>query len=306
MKRLESMKKFLNYKNPYAWISLLAIIAGIYVIANVLKVPKTELPTSNNNQHGEEANSNEHYPAATESPKITEKANELFDAYYKIMPTEDKINKSIRDYYINSYRSSYMMSSQKPLEGVTEKYNVYYAGDGYMIAKLENEDEVNATFFLLNPNRTIKPIENIPQRIWDEVDNTSKLLFLTSGSFTVHSDVYDNYDGKEEQLNTLVQAIRRYYGFSKVGSNAKKAYLLDFDEKSTEYYILLETTDGYFCYVYIRYDERAHDFDFRNFVDEKCPDVIHYKKGDIGDGALPDFMIFYDYAKKHCIKIIDK
>lgn len=257
----------------------------------------------------------------TTKPTSTKSPDSVHYTRYQHVPIK-LINATINTYYMNHYK---VMNSQKEIkdqiyEGEEVRYKVYDVGNSIALVKFENDKDedhyYDATFLMDDDkfynNRILDPDEL--NKIWE----SKKLTYICSGSFKVDSHHYDDYEGKKDLIKLLSEKIYyRYFNDSKEkpdneypifheSTKAEKVYLLDFDDKSTKYNILVSTKNGYIYNVNLFFNTQDKDYQFfeSDYLKYKKKDIDNFEESTNTDADLSDFMIFYNNAKKHIIKVV--
>jgi hypothetical protein len=241
-----------------------------------------------------------------------------YDHYLTLISEEDVI-KSINNFYINSYRNNNMLSGKKLPEGEEVKYDVYYAGDGYILAEFINSEDslwLDNTFLITKSG--LVHVTNISKEKWDSLHEPTSLRYLYNGSFTVTLN-YEDYPGKYDILYSLKQYITyRYFVFSTEkfpydnaifweSRKADKINILDFDDKSMTYNILVYTNDGYVYDTFIEYSVLDQHYKFYETANAayKLDDIINYNESLNKDRQLTNFVVYYNNAMDHVLCTID-
>ena len=299
-------------------------------------------------------------PITTIAP--TESLDPVSNAKYQDVSIQ-RIQDTINNYYINLLRrfNSQRIVEDQLFEGQDVQYNVYDAGNNYALVKIESEfaKDTDKEFFQKNvfvmdgdefylsgtryfgqdANQIFEQQHELKQISTDE------LPLICSGSFHVDSNHYDDFAGKREIIKFLTEKIRyRYFNHSQEKdynyepvfhetTSAVKVDLLDFDEKSDRYDMLVYTKDGYvYSNMWIEYNEplggryyqstpyynpdgsfEIIEFHALNITVFKLTDIENidaYKESirddDIALRNLTNFMIYYNYAQNHIIKEISE
>lgn len=286
----------------------------------------------------------------------TESPESVSNAKYHDVPIQ-LIQDTIDHYYSGLFRKVNLQrnAEEQMFEGEVVKYNVYDVGNNFALVKIENDfvkdtDEqffqkiifvMDGDKFYLNGKRFLGQDESKILEQQDELKeiSTNELPLICSGSFSVDSNHYDDFAGKSEIVKFLTEKIRyRYFNHSQEKdphyepvfhetTSAVKVWLLDFDEKSDVYDMLVFTKNGYvYNNMRIEYNQplgtqyyhpdgsfefvELHALNITVFKLADIENIDAYKESirndDIALKNLTNFMIYYNYAQNHIIKEISE
>ncbi len=211
-------------------------------------------------------------------------------------------------------------------EGENIDYDIYYEERGYIIVKIAQEEEesnyLNGIFEVKMDsslkNIVISDVEKC-KSIW----NSQDLILLSRDQLYIKKDLevtYEDFDGKKERLLDLKENIIKHY-FNKTDmlehsnrpifaetTEANSVYLLNFDQETRIYKLLIMTEDREVYVGYIEYDSVDDSFLFR---EEACQnfnmdDILAYQQGKQENEDLCEFMKYYDYMMEHYICRVDE
>lgn len=254
--------------------------------------------------------------------KSTNKTSISLNGFNEKMFMERMIE-PINNYYIDYYRNIAIRDIENSFYvGNKLSYEVYYAGENYLLLKFDNcSDEdlyYNSTFYINNDFTLVN------KRILD-YDKLSKLYskelpLIYTGSFYVPklSEIeFNNFSEKSNVLNELEKAIKyRYFNYSEnkpdydypifyETTKALKVEILDFDNITTLYRILVYTQDSYIYEVNV---ERKSD---GTFVFNEIPeasflerDVVNFNKNSNKEEVLSSFVRYYQFFSNHVISCV--
>lgn len=182
----------------------------------------------------------------------------------------EDIKSTIHTFLDEYYKNINIMDNV--FEGENIDYDIYYEERGYVIVKIAQEEEesnyLNGIFevkmdFSLN-NIVISDVEKC-KSIW----NSQDLILLSSDQLYIKKDLevtYEDFDGKKERLLDLKENIIKHY-FNNTdmlehsnrpifaeSTEANSVYLLNFDQETRVYKLLIMTEDREVYIGYIEYD----------------------------------------------------
>ncbi len=239
----------------------------------------------------------------------------------------EKIKETVNNFFINGYRNHNMQckENEKLHEGENVYYNVYYVGKNLLFAKfLDKEDQefnYNFSYFKIISSTSLQQEGITDKDLLDSIWNAKDLLYVYSGNFIVNSNNYDDFNGKEKMKEELEESIKyRYFDFSEKKSpsdnpifyetdKTRKVYLLDFDDKSSYYSILVFTDNGYVYAANIEYVGTNNDhyiYQINETEKYKYDDINNYDEASNSDNQLSIFINFYKYTLNHIISTISE
>ena len=250
----------------------------------------------------------------------------------------DAIINAINNYYINDYRIHNIncAPNETMYEGQEIHYNVYDAGRNYLLVKFDKYENFEYHYidstFRISYDLSIER-DGMESEELDKLWNDNSLLLICSGSFYVERNseiTFDNYDGKEELLNEFKHLIwSRYFGDAEdqpmfhESTKAVKVDLLDFDEKTTIFDLLIYTEDEHIYQVSLEYVETDKDDPLYEFCKKQgvpdakyqfieqpelyfsVSDVLNYDAESCTNYLLTNLMYLYNFLQDHTICTID-
>lgn len=233
------------------------------------------------------------------------------------------VMETVHDYLDKYYKQMNVCGDDFP--GQTLNYDVYYSKSGYIIVKIRQEEEEckdsNGTYHI-GKDYTIRYEMINSKEQFDKLVNDPNLLFLDSGELYVKTDsevTYEDYQGKEEKLEEIRTAIYSHYfdydeDYELSGrpifhewTNAEKIYLLDFDEGTKTFHLIVITKDQTAYHAYATYSSLYEKYEFREEIPTSVTlgQMEDYRKTKEGDLLVADFIDYYDYVMMHTACVVE-
>lgn len=282
---------------------IVSICVGIMFLLSSCNTTENEVKTNENISAKESVVTCENYDSALESLSIP-----------YVMST-------VHDYLEKDYKKRNVRGDDFP--GETLEYDVYYSKNGYIVVKIQQEEGgcnyFNGTYHI-EKDLSIKNEEIKGEGEFERIVNDPDLYLLGSDELYVKTDsevTYEDYEGKEEKLEEIKAAIyNHYFTYDEEpckrpvfheSTSAEKVYLMDFDEGTKCFDLIIITEDGSVYEAYADYYWLDEKYEFRELV-PTCTSleaIEKYKETQEGDAVLAGFVDFYDYVMMHTACVVE-
>lgn len=237
------------------------------------------------------------------------------------------LKRALNNYYIGFYRESVIITNSDLLAGKDIFYEVYQLDNNYIGVNFleENPDRKEILFanakFCVGDNSVLIPCLEDSIDIESEIakNTNSKKLFSDSFYIPLLEEIqFEDYEGKQEHLEMLENMIREHYFAEHThaweypifyeSTSAEKVFLMDFDELTSCYSLLVFTQDGYV------YDVKLSPQLLQNGGQWEIPlarvsvdDIESYSEDVIYTGYMStNFMEYYEFFMEHVIRCIKR